>query len=131
MKKSAMPDPVRRFILSVPSVPYLEAILLLRNAPTTSVWDAAVLAQRLYIQSEQVTADILNGLCMAGICTRLPDHPDRYMYAPASAELSGLLAELAIYYDYNLVEVANLIHAQSRNHRVQQFADAFKWRKDK
>ncbi len=89
------------------------------------------MAQRLYIQSEQVAADILHGLYTAGICTRHPEHPDSYVYAPVSAELGALLAELAIYYDCNLVEVTNLIHARSRSHRVQQFADAFKWRKDK
>jgi hypothetical protein len=44
-----MPEDVRRFILSsVGSVPYLEALLLLRSAPEVS-WGARQVAQRLYI----------------------------------------------------------------------------------
>ena len=43
--RSAIPDDVRRFILtSVPSVPYLEAMLLLRGEPQAA-WDASALGE--------------------------------------------------------------------------------------
>lgn len=49
MAREPIPEDVRRFILtSIISVPYLEALLLLRNAPN-QWWESATVAQRLYI----------------------------------------------------------------------------------
>ncbi|HEX7186062.1 MAG TPA: hypothetical protein VF756_29825 [Thermoanaerobaculia bacterium] len=53
MRRGKLPDDIRRFILtSVPSVPCLEAILLLRNDPDVG-WDVQRLAARLYVAERQ------------------------------------------------------------------------------
>ena len=49
MAGSHIPDEVRRFLLgAIPSVPHLEALLLVR-AEAVEPWTAALLARRLYI----------------------------------------------------------------------------------
>ncbi len=64
MTKPDMPGDVRRFILtSVPSVPYLEAILLLRTDPATA-WDGKLVARRLYLAEPQA-AGLLQALADA------------------------------------------------------------------
>jgi len=50
MEKVPFPEELRRFVLtSIPSVPFLEALLLLRANPTQQ-WHADTLAQRLYVR---------------------------------------------------------------------------------
>jgi len=50
-------------------------------------------------------------------------------YAPATPELARLLDELAALYAKDLIAVTNIIHSKT-GRKAQQFADAFKWRKD-
>jgi hypothetical protein len=58
MAGADIPDDLRRFILtSVPSVPYLEAILLLQREHGIA-WTAPLLARRLYLP-EPRAADLL------------------------------------------------------------------------
>lgn len=137
MTRDKIPDDVRRFILtSVPSVPYLEAMLLLRSVPDEK-WDGKRVAQRLYI-SEKRGVELLVSLHEAGIASSCPPSPGfaelqpvQYCYGPALNGLSELVDSLADTYTRNLVDVTNLIHANSGSaSKVQQFADAFKWRKD-
>lgn len=119
-------DDVRRFVLtSIPSVPYLEALLLLRNE-TAVAWDAARLARRLYL-SEKAADTLLTELHAAGMLDRQDDM--LYHYAPASPELQQMIDALAASYAAHLVEVTNLIHSKTGK-KAQQFADAFMWRKD-
>jgi hypothetical protein len=129
MTHGKLTDALRRFIFSIPSVPHLEAMLLIRG--TAMPWDAVQLARRLYLPEERA-AGLLKDLRAAGICTAQPDQADDllYRYQPASDELHHLIEALADYYSRNLIEVTNMIHAQSRRHmRIQQFADAFRWGK--
>jgi hypothetical protein len=129
MKRVELPDDIRGFILaSVPSVPYLEAILLLRTNPDLS-WDVPRLAARLYV-AERQAAEVLTALSAAGIA-RTEDHGGTalFRYAPATAELRERLDALAQAYSANLVGVTDLIHARI-DKRAQQFADAFRLRKD-
>ena len=59
-------DDIKRFILtSIPSVPYLEAMLLLRNQ-ADEPWDSVRLAQRLYL-SDKAAAALLDELHQAGV----------------------------------------------------------------
>lgn len=123
-----LPDDVRRFILtSVPSVPYLEAILLLRGEPRTA-WNAAAVARRLYL-AEPAAGQLLAALASAGIARPSPEAPEAFTYAPASPELGTMLEAVAQAYAGNLVKVTDLIHSRV-DRRAQQFADAFRWRKD-
>ena len=120
-----LPQDVRRFILtSVPSVPFLEALLLLRSAPQ-SIWHPAQLAGRLYLPERQA-AELLRALADAGLATDRGDNAYAYAVAPDRAEL---LDRVAHAYAANLVGVTDLIHSRV-DKRAHQFADAFRLRKD-
>jgi len=130
MNPPELSDELRRFIYSIASIPHLEAMLLLHHAPNET-WDATTTAQRLYLAVDQVT-DVLSDLAAAGICNAVADQPGKYQYAPAFNELNELIAQLARYYSRNLIEVTNMIHSKAKpGRRVQLFADAFKFNKDK
>lgn len=125
-----MSDELRRFIHTIASIPQIEAILLFHQTPS-QVWDENAIAQRLYLNHGQVGI-MLKDLCAAGICEQLPDSESEFIYAPAASELGELIDQLAVYYSRNLIEVTNMIHSRTNTgRRVQQFADAFKFRKDK
>jgi Mn-dependent DtxR family transcriptional regulator len=127
MAREPIPGDVRRFILSsIISVPYLEALLLLRNAPDQS-WDRTTVAQRLYI-SEKTATELLADLSAAGFIV-VTKSESSYRYHPNSDELRQMIDQLAETYAKNLVEITNIIHSKTGK-KAQQFADAFKWRKD-
>jgi hypothetical protein len=114
---------LRRFILtSVPSVPYLEAVLLLRAEPQHE-WDAGQLARRLYVP-ERTAAELLAQLRDNGVAAG----ESAVRYAPVP-ELGELLDRLAQAYATDLVTVSSLIHSRI-DRRARQFADAFRFRKD-
>jgi hypothetical protein len=127
MDKATIPEDLRRFVLtSIPSVPFLEALLLLRANPGLD-WQTDTLARRLYIR-ERMAHGLLEDLCTAGMAARC-DVPDCYRYQPSSATLGERIDHLADLYAKHLVEVTMLIHS-SLDRKAQQFADAFKWRKE-
>lgn len=128
MKGGELTDEVRRFILtSVPSIPYLEAVLLLRTAPDTG-WDAERVSRRLYVSDRQA-ADLLAQLAAAGIASQGEGQPGEYRYRPNSEELGSRIDALADAYTSNLLGVTELIHSRI-DKRAHQFADAFRLRKD-
>lgn len=129
MSTPPIPEDLRRFVLtSVPSVPFLEALLLLRADPGQQ-WDGPMLAGRLYIR-ERVAAELLDALCRGGMARRCDTpHEDRFCYAPAGEALRERIDRLAELYARQLVEVTHLIHS-SLDRKAQQFADAFRLRKD-
>ena len=126
MSLEKIPVNVMRFILtSIPTVPHLEAILLLRGAEDVQ-WTTEAVTKRLYI-GERVAEAILQDLCGAGIFSRGVE--GRYQFNPSSIELRSLLDALAHCYASQLVEVTNLIHSPMER-KAQQFANAFRWRSD-
>lgn len=126
MTTGAIPDDLRRFILtSVPSVPYLEAMLLVQRERGTG-WTAPFLARRLYLP-ESRAVELLANLHTAGIVTENGEQRN-FTYQP-EAELAAMLERLAQLYATNLVGVTDLIHS-SVDRRAFQFADAFRLRKD-
>ncbi|WP_020654073.1 hypothetical protein [Massilia niastensis] len=129
MTHAPIPEELRRFVLtSIPSVPFLEALLLLRADPAQQ-WDGAMLAGRLYTR-EKLAQGLLDDLCRAGMARRSdPPAAAGYLYAPASAALRERIDRLADLYARHLVEVTHLIHS-TLDRKAQQFADAFKLRKD-
>jgi len=128
MMDKDLPDDVRRFILtSVPSVPYLEAILLLRGDPHAP-WDAAAVARRLYL-AQPAAAQLLEALSAGGVARAHPSGGGAFGYSPATEQLAGMLDAVAKAYSVNLVKVASLIHSRV-DRRAQHFADAFRWKKD-
>jgi hypothetical protein len=102
-----MPDALRRFILaSIPSVPYLEALLLLRSTPGED-WDSFRLAARLYT-GERQAQELLQALLQRGVATPVAGGCVRY--APSSRELAAFVDAVAQVYASNLVGIADLIH---------------------
>ena len=126
MSTEKLAEDLRTFILSIPSIPHLEAILLLKGPPVRP-WALEAIGRRLYLAKDQVKI-ILRRLCAARICASVPGQPDQYIYQPESAELADLIERLVDFYAHNLIEVTNLIHANASQKNVQQYADAFKWR---
>lgn len=130
MKSSELSNELRRFINSIVSIPHLEIMLLLQQSPE-QVWSIATIAQRVYVSQSQA-ATMLRDLTEAGICRSVSEDAGEFVYSPAFPELKNLVDELAEYYPRHLIQVTNMIHARSASEaRVQMFADAFKFLKDK
>ena len=130
MAPQPIPDDLRRFVLtSIPSVPHLEALLLLRAAAAIS-WTGVMVAGRLYI-GEKIALGILHDLCRSGMTEQhdTPDGQTLYRYRPATPAMAVLVDRLAVLYASHLLEVTYLIHS-TLERKAQLFADAFKWRKD-
>jgi hypothetical protein len=127
MPREPLPEDLRRFILlSVPSVPFLEALLLFRAARGAPVASAAI-ARRLYL-SDSVARQLVAQLRDARMLLEEPGG-DAHRLAPESGEAAALLDMLADFYRTHLVEVTDLIHNRA-GRRAQHFADAFKLRKE-
>lgn len=129
MDNAAIPEDLRRFVLtSIPSVPFLEALLLMRADPAQA-WSRDSLARRLYVR-DKVAEGLLAELCRSGMAAPWPDPTaDAYCYRPREDALRERIDGLADLYASHLVEVTHLIHS-SLDRKAQHFADAFKWRKD-
>ncbi len=130
MAPPPIPEDIRRFVLtSIASVPHLEALLLLRSVEG-EFWKASTLAARLYI-GEKLAHSLLADLCRAGMLDSRDEAGDcvGYRYQPSSPALRLTIDRLAELYARHLVEITHLIHS-SLDRKAQQFADAFKWRKD-
>lgn len=128
MTEEPIPVEIKQFILkSIDTIAQLEALLLLRGNQSEE-WDAEKVAKRLYI-SEQETALILRRLCDEEFIIAKSEQPLRYQYQPGSAELRHMVNQVADIYSKQLVPVTNLVHSKPRT-RIQEFADAFKLRKD-
>lgn len=112
---------------SVPSVPYLEAVLLLRSNPE-QLWTGSEMARRLYL-SEQEAGALLQGAADAGLAVADAAGNPRYRFQPASPELGELVEQLAHHYALDIVTITELIHSRV-DRRAKQFADAFRWRKE-
>lgn len=128
MESDSISDEVKRFILtSIPSVPFLEAILLTRDCHN-QMWSTRHVAQRLYIQ-EKDAERILTALYEMGALVRIGAPVNMYQYQPSSDELRAMVDRLAHTYARDIIAVTNLIHSRS-SRQAHLFADAFKWRKD-
>jgi hypothetical protein len=122
---SAVPDIVKRLIAErIDSVPELEAVLLLREHPERE-WTPSEAGQRLYV-STTVAAHVLAKLAEDGL---IAGSEAGYRYAPGD-ELANAVDRLAETYAHHLVEVTRMIHTKPAE-SVRQFADAFRFRKDK
>ena len=122
----ALPEDLRRFLLfSVPSVPFLEALLLFHAEPDACLHAEAV-AQRLYLDADAASA-LVQALADARLVAAAPGGQG-WRYAPSDAERAALIDRLARAYAADVVGISQLIHAgpPRSGHR---FADAFKLRK--
>lgn len=127
MPRDPLPEDVRRFILtSVPSVPFLEALLIYREARGEPL-PPTQLSRRLYI-SETLAAEVVEQLVAARFVIPAEDLGVGHRFAPEEG-VAGMVERLAAHYRSHLVEVTSLIHSRT-GRMAQQFADAFKLRKD-
>ncbi|HEY0824150.1 MAG TPA: hypothetical protein VGD76_10220 [Ramlibacter sp.] len=126
MTSDNLPDDIRRFVLtSIPSVPYLEALLLLRSQPQQA-WGAAAVARRLYVP-EARAAELLRALQESELVAWTEG--EGFRYAPRDEALRITIDTLDRLYATRLVEITSLIHTRVEK-RAMQFADAFRWKKD-
>ena len=122
-----IPEETQRFILlAIPSVPYLEALLLLRGEPKL-YWDAVQVARRLYL-NEKAAQGLLDQLYAAGVATAGGNGGGSFCYAPQSEHMRSMIDGLAEIYSRNLIGVSNLIHSKT-SMKAWQFSDAFLFRK--
>ncbi len=122
-------EDVRLFILkSIPSVPYMEAVLLFHCAPER-LRSADEVARALYLPGPRVV-ELLDALCMAGVIESVAAPTESFRYAPHSPDLHAAIASLASAYSTDLIAVTHLIHDSTRAD-AQRFADAFKLRRDR
>lgn len=125
MTDDPIPADLRDFILRfIDSVAHLEALLLLRANPQTA-WEAATVAARLYTSADQA-GEVLARLCSEHL---LVCENGLYRYQGQSPEHIAMIDRLADSYAKQLIPITNLIHGKPR--RIRQFADAFKFRKDR
>jgi hypothetical protein len=124
MTDETIPEDVREYILKyVDSIAQLEALLLLRAEPAAT-WDLVRMARRLYV-SEPEVSDALSRLIDGGV---VAFEQGSFAYRPAP-EVRDLIERVATTYTRHLIPVTNLIHAKPS--RIRQFADAFKFRRDR
>ena len=124
MSAATIPGDVRRFLLAtIPTVPHLEALLLLRG--NREGWTLAHLANRLYVDPSTASA-LVDDLVVAGLAASVGEV---YRYAPADAGIATTVDALAALYARHMVVVAELIHSSS-DRKAQRFADAFRLRKE-
>jgi DNA-binding GntR family transcriptional regulator len=124
MADEPVPDDVRDYILNhIESIAQLEALMLLRAHPG-ECWDVVKMARRLYV-SEAEVSDALGRLVSSGIAHF---EEGAFSYRPPP-EMHDLIARVAATYSRHLIPVTNLIH--SKPSRISQFADAFKFRRNR
>jgi hypothetical protein len=121
-------DDVRRFVLtSIPSVPYLEAVLLFHHSAAVER-DAGEVARALYVP-EPRAQELLDLLLSAGILASCPGVPPRWRFEPRDEALRLAIHELALAYPSDVIAITHLIH-DSAGRNAHMFADAFRIRKD-
>lgn len=120
-----MPDEVRRFVLtSVPSIPYAEAVLLLRRH-AGQPFSAVDVARALYI-TEAAAQELLRQGRDTGV---LQADAAGWRYEPRDQPLAQAWDRFAACYSANLIGVTQLIHGATHK-SAQLFADAFKLRRE-
>jgi DNA-binding Lrp family transcriptional regulator len=125
MPHNVIPEDVRLFIFeNIDSIAQLEGLLLFRANPDAR-YNAQTIAERLYISPEE-SAALLEQLEERGF---LENADADYFYAPRSPDFGGMIDKLADIYSHYLLAVTHFIHSKSKS-RVQEFANAFRIRKD-
>jgi hypothetical protein len=117
-------DAVRRFVLiSIPTVPHLETLLLLWRSPDTD-WSAEDIAKRLFVTAGQAGA-LAEELCAADLleCGGEPRH---YRCRREPPSLLALLNDVDQAYSRHLRQVSELIHSNV-DRKAARFAQAFTW----
>lgn len=127
MAKREIPPDVRRFILtSIPSVPHIEALMLMRSTAPAK-WTAKGISERLYVPPAVALA-VLTDLCRSGMLLH-DEALSIYFYESRPEPVCDIIDSVASLYGTHLVEITMLIHSKL-DRKAQQFADAFHFRKE-
>jgi len=125
MAQDFIPSDVLKFLLAhIDSIAELEALLLLRS-DADQAWTVAAMSKRLYVGEPQC-AVVLSHLEADGLCT---SNDGLYRYALTGTTEHETVGQLAHTYAHYLIPVTNVIHRKPP--RIQQFADAFRFRRGK
>lgn len=129
MDDSVIPPDVRRFLLShIDSIAQWEGLLLLRSRPGKAR-DIGAIARDLYI-SDAEAGQVLTQLAQRRVLAESETPSGRtYVYAPETADIDALIGRAADLYRQYLIPVTHIIHSRQTT-RVQEFANAFRMRKD-
>ncbi len=98
---------LRSFISTLPSVPFVEALLLVHGAPD-QIWTAEAIARQLYLQSVTQAELIVRQLVERGLCVCTRD--GQLAYSPADPALHGVVGQLATIYRRQLIEITEMVH---------------------
>ena len=110
MKKNDIPPELCRFMqANIPSVPHMEALMLVR-ASAPSRWCPHSLSRRLYVPMA-AAAGVLADLCRSGLLLR-EAASDAYFYQYRRDSLCDSVEQLAALHATNLVEITALIHTK-------------------
>lgn len=129
MTDDIIPNDVRQFLLeNIDSITQWEGLLLMRARPEQE-WSAQAVARNIYVGEPEI-APLLAQLAALGLLDATGVPPDvTYRYRPKSADLARMVEHAADLYKRYLIPVTNVIHSKSKT-RIQEFADAFRIRKD-
>jgi len=106
----------------------MEGLLLFRANPHKE-WNAETIARGLFINESQAAVLLAHLLEHGFIATAASGLPSHYKYQPISPERAEMVERMADLYRQYLLPITNLIHSKPKS-RIQEFADAFKLRKD-
>lgn len=127
MSPASLPTEVAQFIQQrLDSVGHLEALLLLFRSGEQR-WDAAAVSRRLYVDEANAEA-ILQRLLELGLLQR---QEQLFYFAPADATHRAHVEALARLYSTHLIPITSIIHLKAASRRVQEFAEAFNFRRPK
>lgn len=122
-----VPEDVRRFLLNaIPSVPHLEAVLLLRSDEVNE-WSVERLGDGLFLAPARA-AVLLADLHRLGLAQPAPS--GAWRYAPRNDEMRQAVDRVADYYRLNVIKVSRLLHVKLEQ-RAHDFSEVFRLRKDK
>jgi hypothetical protein len=118
---------LRKFIAEhIPSVEYLEVLCLLQE-DTVKSWSVGEVLHRVQ-SSEKSVAQCLEQFQAAGLVTA--EAGGRHRFSPSGKELAETAAALVKTYRERRVRVIESIYAKPSD-PIQDFADAFRLRKEK
>jgi len=128
MTDGAAQSKVDQFIIEqVPSVPHLEALLLIWNNRPRQ-WSVDEMARYLYVPNDAASR-ILDELAGRDLIVRAGETGQFYAYNSDSPERDELLRNVDATYRRELVRVSGMIHSKA-SAAVRDFARAFRFKKD-
>jgi hypothetical protein len=130
VNESAIPEDIKCFLLvNIDSIAQWEALLLLRSNPEKE-WSAQALARNIYTDEHEME-HLLKQLAERDVLITQGSPPSvSYRYCLQNSELVQIINRTAdLYRSGYLIPITHIIHSKSKS-KIQQFADAFKIRKD-